>query len=107
MSDSENQRDESVLLAWRDEYMDAAARLGPDAIKALADRDMELLRPFGVQDAGLGNGAQLFTPHEGRVTCNVAGWNWLRPLLAELAGYREALAEGERLPPSWREGEKE
>ena len=106
MSDSENQRDESVLLAWRDPYMELV-HTDHGAFGDLVARDMELLLPLGVQDAGLGNGAQLFTPHEGRVTCNVAGWNWLRPLLAELAGYREALAEGERLPPSWREGEKE
>jgi hypothetical protein len=96
-----------VLLAWQDEYMDATHADDPGALKALVDRDLELLRPFGVLDAGLGNGAQLFTPHEGRTTCNLAGWNWLRPLLVELAEYREALAEGKCLPSSWREGEKE
>lgn len=107
MSDSENQRDESVLLAWRDPYMELV-HTDHDAFEALVAEDMKLLRPFGVWDAGLGNGAQLFVPHEGRATCNVAGWNWLRPLLVELAEYREALAEGERMPivTSDKEGRK-
>ena len=104
MSNSEDQRDRGVLLAWRDPYRELA-HTDPDSLRARVDRDMEVLRLLGAEGAGLGSGAQLFTPHEGRATCNVSGWNWLRPLLMELAEYREALAEGECLPSRWQEGE--
>ena len=86
--------------AWQCRYLSA----GDDKWELLT-ADIDLVKYFGASGMSAMPGASIYLKNGGHVKMDAASWNWLRPLLEELQGFRKKASntilrsnDGEEIP---------